>query len=73
MYIAMARFLPCSVELKRVLAVQGTMPSAMFPVILTRRYQGDSRMALQIVLSTTVVSLVMIPIGLRLASLFLHW
>lgn len=73
MYLVIARILPCSIELKRVLAVQGTMPSAMFPVILTRQHNGDSRLALQIVLATTVASLLMIPIWMRLAGLFLHW
>jgi hypothetical protein len=71
LYFAIARFLPCSIELKRVLVVQGAMPSAMFPILMTRRYGGDSRIAVQIVLATTIASLVMIPIWLRLAAIFM--
>ncbi len=32
LYLLLAKYLPCSIELKRVLVVQGAMPSAMFPV-----------------------------------------
>jgi len=70
LYLALARFLPCSVELKRVLVVQGTMPSSMFTILMTRRYGGDSRIAVQVVLATTIASLAMVPLWLALARLF---
>jgi len=72
LYLLIARCLPCSVELKRVLMIQGTLPSAMFPILMTRRYGGDSRVALQVVLATTIASLVMVPIWLRIGAAFLR-
>jgi len=71
LYLTLARLLPCSLELKRTLAVQGTMPSAMFPVLMTRRYGGDSCIAVQIVVATTIASLVMAPIWIRIAAWFI--
>jgi malate permease and related proteins len=63
--LALAKFLPCSVELKRVIVVQAAMPTAMVPVILARLYGGHPRTAVQIVLGTTAVGLFTIPLWLR--------
>ncbi|HWD20638.1 MAG TPA: AEC family transporter [Verrucomicrobiae bacterium] len=71
LYLLIAKYLPCSIDLKRVLLVQGAMPSAMFSIVLSRRYGGDSRVAIQIVLATTIASLLLIPIWLRLGTWFL--
>ncbi|MGB8353745.1 MAG: AEC family transporter [Chthoniobacteraceae bacterium] len=53
--------LPCSIELKRVLVILAAMPAAMLPVVLTKHYGGDSNVAVQVVLSTTLVGLLTIP------------
>ena len=50
LFIIMARWLPCSIELKRVMVVQAAMPTAMVPVVLARLYNGDSGLSLRIVL-----------------------
>ncbi|MEY2881406.1 MAG: hypothetical protein RLZZ15_3786 [Verrucomicrobiota bacterium] len=63
--LALAKFLPCSVELKRVIVVQAAMPTAMVPVILARLYGGHPRTAVQIVLGTTAVGIFTIPLWLR--------
>ena len=63
--LLLAKFLPCSVELKRVIVVQAAMPTAMVPVILARLYGGNPRTAVQIVLGTTAVGLFTIPLWLR--------
>jgi malate permease and related proteins len=63
--IALARYLPCSLELKRVIIVQAAMPAAMISVIIARLYGGHPRTAVQIVLGTTVVGIVVIPLWLR--------
>ncbi len=60
--LLLAKFLPCSVELKRVIVVQAAMPTAMVPVILARLYGGHPRTAVQIVLGTTVVGIFTIPL-----------
>jgi predicted permease len=72
MYLAIAYFLPCSIELKHVLLVQGTMPSAMFLVPMTRQFGGDSRVALQGVFATNIAALIMVPIWLRIDALFVR-
>jgi len=72
-FLALARWLPCSVELKQVLIVQSAMPAAMFPVVLCKHYGGDSGLAVRIVLATTVLSLLTMPywisLGLKFAGL----
>ena len=63
--LALAKYLPCSVELKRVIVVQAAMPSAMITVIVARLYGGHPRTAVQIVLGTTVLGIFVIPLWLR--------
>ncbi len=65
-----AKLLPCSIELKQVLVVQAAMPCAMVPVILARHYRGDSSMAVRIVLATTLIGLLTIPLWMRIGSSF---
>jgi len=68
-FMAAAFFLPVSTELKRVLIVQGAMPSAVFNIMIARHYGGHAPTAVQCVLATTLVSLVTTPLviagGLR--------
>lgn len=64
-FLALAVFLPVSLELKRVILVQGAMPAAVFPIILARLYGGQPSLAVQVVLATTAAGLVTIPFWLR--------
>ena len=72
-FLALARWLPCSVELKQVLVVQSAMPAAMFPVVLCKHYGGNAGLAVQIVLATTVLALFTMPywiaFGLKFAGI----
>jgi predicted permease len=61
-FLLVAILLPASDELKRVIVVEAAMPSAVFPVLLARHYGGDPATALRVVLSTSLVSLVTIPL-----------
>ncbi len=70
MMIALARWLPCSTELKQVLLVQAAMPSAVFPVLIARLYGGNPVVATQVAIVTTLVSLGTIPIWLRAGAAF---
>lgn len=63
--LLLAKFLPCSVELKRVLVVQAAMPSAVSPIIIARLYGGHPPTAVQIVLGTTALGILVIPLWLR--------
>ncbi len=68
--LALARWLPCPVELKQVILVQAAMPCAVIPVILAKHYGGDPAMALRIILVTSALGLLTIPLWLQLG---LRW
>jgi predicted permease len=61
-FFAAAVYLPLETELKRILIVQGAMPSAVFNIMIARHYGGHAPTAVQCVLATTVVSLVTTPL-----------
>jgi predicted permease len=63
--ILLAKYLPCSVELKRVIIVQAAMPTAMVSVIIARLYGGHPRTAVQITLGTTALAILTIPLWIR--------
>ena len=69
-YLLTARFLSCSVELKRVLVVQAAMPTAVISIIIARIYGGRPLVAVQIVLGTTALALFTIPFWLRFGLAF---
>lgn len=68
--LAAARWVPCSLELKRVLVVQAAMPSAVVSVIVARVYGGQPLVAVQITLGTTALALFTIPFWLRFGLAF---
>ena len=63
--LLVAKYLPCSVELKRVMLVQAAMPVALVSIIMARVYGGHPRTAVQIVLGTTALGVLVIPLWLR--------
>lgn len=56
-----AKFLPLSMELRQVLIVQAAMPAGMTSILLARIYGGRPAIAVQIVIATTVLSLITLP------------
>jgi predicted permease len=72
-FILFAWILPFSNELKQVMIVQAAMPCAVFPIVLARHFDGSPEVALKVVLATTVVSFLTIPLwvtlGLNLLNL----
>ncbi len=70
LFLLVARWLPCSVELKRVLVVQAAMPSAVIPIIISRVYGGQPLIAVQIILGTTALALFTIPFWIRFGLSF---
>jgi malate permease and related proteins len=65
LFLFLAKILPVSVELKRVIVLQAAMPSAVFPIIMSRHYSGDLPTALRVIIGTSVVGLLTIPIWIR--------
>lgn len=72
MLLGAALLLPADPALRSVLVVQAAMPSAVFPIVLARAHSGDIPTAIRIVLATSLVGLVTIPLwlafGLRLVA-----
>ena len=65
LFLLLAKFLPCSVELKRVIMLQAAMPSAVFAILAARHFGGDGPTALRVVIATSAVSFVTIPLWIR--------
>ena len=59
--LATAKFLPMVDELRQVLIVQAAMPAAMTPIMLARLYGGRPAVAVQIVIATTLASILTLP------------
>lgn len=62
--LLVAGALPAPVPLKQVLIVQAAMPAAMTPILLAKLYDGRPAVAVEVVVATTVVSLVTLPVTL---------
>jgi malate permease and related proteins len=62
----MAFFLPIPDQLKTVLCVQAGMPSAVLPIIFIRKHGGDLQMAISIIVATSLISLITMPLWLSL-------
>ncbi|MEM6980714.1 MAG: AEC family transporter [Planctomycetota bacterium] len=69
--LAIAKSLADSVDLQHVLLLQAAMPAAIFPIVLTRLYGGDTATALRVVLSTSLAALVFIPGWMAVGAWFL--
>lgn len=64
--LGMAWFLPVSIELKRIMAMQAAIPSAIMPVILAKQFGGNPGLAMQITLLTTFAAFITLPLWLAL-------
>lgn len=60
-FLAMAYYLPTSLQLKQVVVIQAAMPSAIFPIVLARLYGSSAGTALLVAVSTSLASLVTMP------------
>lgn len=69
--LAFAWALPASRELKQVLVVQAAMPAAVFPIVMSRLFAGDPPTAIRVVIGTSLVGFVTIPIWLHLGMRWL--
>ncbi|HPY30030.1 MAG TPA: AEC family transporter [Verrucomicrobiota bacterium] len=65
LFILAAKYLPATIELKRVLVLQAAMPAAIFPIAMARHYGGDVRLAMRVVFATSLAGLVTIPLWIR--------
>ena len=65
-FVSSALAVSFSNELSRILIVQSAMPSAVFPVVLAKHFGGKPGVAAQVVIVTTIASIVLTPILLTL-------
>jgi len=70
-FLLLAKYLPASTELKRVILLESAMPSAVFPIVMSRHFGGDPPTALRVVLGTSVLSLVTTPLWIRFGMSYL--
>ncbi len=61
-FVALALLLPVGIELKRVLVIQAAQASAVFPIVMARYFGGHPATAMRVVLSTSLASLVTMPL-----------
>jgi predicted permease len=61
-FLAFARYAPISTELKQVMVLQASMPAAMFPIVVAKMYEQDTQTALKIIVGTTLMGLLTIPL-----------
>lgn len=53
--------------LRQIVAVQASMPAAVFPIILAKHYGGDPGTALRVALGTSALSLITTPLWLAVS------
>jgi predicted permease len=72
-FIMAAILLPVLPELKAVLVVEAAMPCGIFAIVIAKHYGGSQNTALQIIMGTTVLSVLTIPfwvmLGIHLTGL----
>ncbi|MGE9297412.1 MAG: AEC family transporter, partial [Puniceicoccales bacterium] len=72
-YIAVSDWLQIPQVLQEVALVHAAMPCAVFPIVLTRLYAGRTGIALRTVLPTCFVSLVTIPLWIKVGLGWYGW
>ncbi len=69
-FLVAARHLPATVELKNVMVLEAAMPAAVLPIVVTKHYGGDVNTALRVVIGTSAVGLLTIPLWIRFGMQF---
>ncbi len=64
--LLVTRFLPCSIDLKRVLVIEAAMPAGIMPIVISKHYGGHPLSAVRVVIGTTALGIFSIPLWLRL-------
>ena len=62
LFVIAAATLPIIPELKAALVVEAAMPCGIFPMLIARHYGGSGNTALQLILGTTFLSVITIPL-----------
>lgn len=65
MGLGIAWYFPLPIELKRVLVFQSAMPAGIMPILLAKHYGGQPIVAVRVVIATTAVGLLTMPVWIR--------
>ncbi|MCL2742877.1 MAG: AEC family transporter [Planctomycetaceae bacterium] len=70
--ITAAVFLPCTLEIKRIMVIYGAMGAAILPIVLSKHYNGNPQTAFDTVVSSMLLSVIVLPFwiatGLKLIN-----
>ncbi|WP_022851969.1 AEC family transporter [Limisalsivibrio acetivorans] len=69
-FLLAARYIVEDPGLKIIIAVQSAMPAGMLNIAVTRYFTGRAHIAVKVVLGTTLVSIVTVPLWVRFAIWF---
>lgn len=72
LFLGLAKVLPISPELKRVMLVQAAMPAGILPIVIAGHYGGQPLMAVRVVVATTLVGVAVIPLWLQVGIAWLQ-
>ncbi|MDR1385361.1 MAG: AEC family transporter [Planctomycetaceae bacterium] len=71
-FIAVAVYAPLTIEIRRVLVIHAAMSSAIFPMVLSRHYDGDPATAFDTILPNSILALITLPIWTILGLSLIH-
>lgn len=70
-YLALVWAIPMTIELKQVMLVEAAQPAAMLPIVLAKQYDASPQVAFIVLLSTSLASLLTMPLWIHYGTLFL--
>lgn len=70
-YLALIWLIPMTQELKQVMLVEAAQPAAMLPIVLARQYDASPQVAFIVLMSTSVVSLITMPLWIHFGTHFI--
>jgi malate permease and related proteins len=70
-FLAAAWLLPLPLELKQVMVIQAAMPAGILPLVIASHYGGHPLTAAQVIVGTSGVGLVLIPLWIQVGRWWL--
>lgn len=64
-FLTLAFTLPFETSIQRVIAIQAAMPAGVFPLVVTRFYGGREDVAIRVVISTVILSIITTPLWIQ--------
>jgi malate permease and related proteins len=68
LFLMVAKWMTPNVSLKEVLLLQAAMPAATFPIVMARLYNQSIETALTVVVGTSLLGLITIPIWMVIGA-----